>query len=126
MLKIVKEAQAKFAKIEEDNKRLSDEVARLDKVNYDLRAEYNVMDSSNKDCKAIAERVGPRLKAEVRTFERWAGYLRERQQHPDRIARTVVLKLKTREFRILTRSLTPPLPPTKATVRPSGSAFGSA
>ena len=56
MLKIVKEAQAKFAKIEEDNKRLSDEVARLDKVNYDLRAEYNVMDSSNKDCKAIAER----------------------------------------------------------------------
>jgi DNA polymerase-4 len=28
-----------------------------------------------------------------------------------RIARTVVLKLKTAEFRILTRSLTPPLPP---------------
>jgi DNA polymerase-4 len=28
-----------------------------------------------------------------------------------RVARTVVLKLKTREFRILTRSLTPPAPP---------------
>ena len=28
-----------------------------------------------------------------------------------RIARTVVLKLKTREFQLLTRSLTPPLPP---------------
>ena len=28
-----------------------------------------------------------------------------------RVARTVVLKLKTRDFRILTRSLTPALPP---------------
>jgi DNA polymerase-4 len=37
----------------------------------------------------------------------WAGYLRERAQFPDRIARTVVLKLKTSDFRILTRSLTP-------------------
>ena len=42
----------------------------------------------------------------------WAGYLRERQQHPDRIARTVVLKLKTADFRTLTRSLTGPAPPT--------------
>ena len=42
----------------------------------------------------------------------WAGYLRERQQHPDRIARTVVLKLKTADFRTLTRSLTGPEPPT--------------
>jgi DNA polymerase-4 len=41
----------------------------------------------------------------------WAGYLRERAQFPDRIARTVVLKLKTSDFRILTRSLTPPQPP---------------
>ena len=32
-----------------------------------------------------------------------------------RIARTVVLKLKTREFRILTRSLTPPQPPASCT-----------
>ncbi|MCE7031213.1 DNA polymerase IV [Lysobacter sp. GX 14042] len=37
----------------------------------------------------------------------WAGYQREQA----RLARTVVLKLKTREFRILTRSLTPPVPP---------------
>ena len=36
----------------------------------------------------------------------WAGYQREREQHPGRVARTVVLKLKTSDFRILTRSLT--------------------
>ena len=41
----------------------------------------------------------------------WAGYGRERQRDPDRIARTVVLKLKTADFRVLTRSLTPPRPP---------------
>jgi DNA polymerase-4 len=41
----------------------------------------------------------------------WAGYLREREAHPQRIARTVVLKLKTGDFRTLTRSLTPPEPP---------------
>ncbi|MEJ7746289.1 MAG: DNA polymerase IV [Luteimonas sp.] len=37
----------------------------------------------------------------------WAGYQRE----PGRIARTVVLKLKTSDFRILTRSLTSPSRP---------------
>ena len=37
----------------------------------------------------------------------WAGYLREREQHDGRIARTIVLKLKTSDFRTLTRSLTP-------------------
>ncbi|RZA19094.1 MAG: DNA polymerase IV [Lysobacteraceae bacterium] len=42
----------------------------------------------------------------------WAGYLRERLQHPERIARTVVLKLKTSDFRTLTRSLTATEPPT--------------
>ena len=42
----------------------------------------------------------------------WAGYLRERERHPERIARTVVLKLKTSDFRTLTRSLTAPEPPT--------------
>ena len=36
----------------------------------------------------------------------WAASRKER-----RVARTVVLKLKTREFKILTRSHTPPLPP---------------
>jgi DNA polymerase-4 len=41
----------------------------------------------------------------------WLGYERERHQHPARLARTVVLKLKTSDFRILTRSLTPPEPP---------------
>src|SRR5699024_9981448 len=40
----------------------------------------------------------------------WEGYRRERE----RIARTVVLKLKTREFRVLTRSLTQASPPASA------------
>ena len=40
----------------------------------------------------------------------WRGYQREKE----RIARTVVLKLKTREFRILTRSITRPVPPSSA------------
>ncbi|MEO6228012.1 MAG: DNA polymerase IV [Thermomonas sp.] len=46
----------------------------------------------------------------------WAGYLREREQHPDRIARTVVLKLKTADFCTLTRSLTGPGPPTSEAI----------
>lgn len=37
----------------------------------------------------------------------WAGYERERGGEHARVARTVVLKLKTSDFRILTRSLTP-------------------
>jgi DNA polymerase IV len=37
----------------------------------------------------------------------WAGYERERASHQGRLARTVVLKLKTSDFRTLTRSLTP-------------------
>ena len=40
----------------------------------------------------------------------WAGYQRERERD-GRIARTVVLKLKTGDFRVLTRSLTPDAPP---------------
>ncbi len=42
----------------------------------------------------------------------WAGYGKEWQRHPGRIARTVVLKLKTADFRTLTRSLTATTPPT--------------
>ncbi len=41
----------------------------------------------------------------------WTSYLRQRQAEPDRLARTVILKLKTSAFRILTRSLTPALLP---------------
>ncbi|MGQ4659159.1 DNA polymerase IV [Lysobacter sp. F6437] len=41
----------------------------------------------------------------------WTGYQRERAQHHGRLARTVVLKLKTSDFRILTRSLTPAVRP---------------
>ena len=46
----------------------------------------------------------------------WAGYQRELAVHPQRLARTVVLKLKTSEFRTLTRSLTLPVPPDSASV----------
>ena len=42
----------------------------------------------------------------------WRGYAKEWQRHPGRIARTVVLKLKTSDFHILTRSLTATAPPT--------------
>ena len=41
----------------------------------------------------------------------WGGYQRARERHPERAPRTVVLKLKTADFRILTRSLTPPTRP---------------
>ncbi|PJK10353.1 DNA polymerase IV [Lysobacteraceae bacterium NML120232] len=36
----------------------------------------------------------------------WNAWLREDQKHPGRIPRTVVLKLKTADFRVLTRSIT--------------------
>ncbi|WP_267902655.1 DNA polymerase IV [Lysobacter panacisoli] len=42
----------------------------------------------------------------------WEGYGRELERDPERVARTVVLKLKTADFRILTRSLTPVERPT--------------
>ena len=41
----------------------------------------------------------------------WQRYERERAQPEGRIARTVALKLKTADFRLLTRSLTTPVPP---------------
>lgn len=47
----------------------------------------------------------------ARTFN---DYLRERERDPSRIARTVVLKLKTSRFRILTRSQTYAEPPDSA------------
>ncbi|MEO6065288.1 MAG: DNA polymerase IV, partial [Lysobacterales bacterium] len=42
----------------------------------------------------------------------WTAYRREIESGDARVARTVVLKLKTSDFRILTRSLTPPTRPT--------------
>jgi DNA polymerase-4 len=44
----------------------------------------------------------------------WSSYLRERARHPERVARTVVLKLKTADFRSLSRHFTPPTPPIDA------------
>jgi DNA polymerase-4 len=54
----------------------------------------------------------PELEPHIRRLagKAWAGYLRERDKHPDRIARTVVLKLKTSDFRVRTRSLTSAMP----------------
>jgi DNA polymerase-4 len=40
---------------------------------------------------------------------------RAAEREPERVGRTVVLKLKTGDFRILTRSVTPPTPPTSCT-----------
>jgi len=53
------------------------------------------------------------LEPQIRRLARgtWAGYQRERERHQGRLARTVVLKLKTSDFRILTRSLTPAVRP---------------
>ncbi|WP_256451746.1 DNA polymerase IV [Luteimonas sp. NJZ50] len=53
------------------------------------------------------------IEADIRRLaeKAWAGYQRELAQAPERIARTVVLKLKTADFQVLTRSLTPPQPP---------------
>jgi len=42
----------------------------------------------------------------------WAAYERELESDGTRVARTIVLKLKSADFRILTRSLTPALHPT--------------
>lgn len=58
----------------------------------------------------LLEELAPHIQRLAR--DTWRGYAREWQQHPGRIARTVVLKLKTSDFRILTRSLTATSPPT--------------
>lgn len=57
------------------------------------------------------------VEADIRRLaaKTWAGYQRELQRSPGRIARTVVLKLKTADFRILTRSLTAAHPPADET-----------
>ena len=48
------------------------------------------------------------LNAEIQRLAQktWDAWLREAQKHPGRMARTVVLKLKTADFRVLTRSIT--------------------
>ncbi|MBK6727180.1 MAG: DNA polymerase IV [Xanthomonadales bacterium] len=76
-----------------------------------VRAEQPTQQISAED--TFAEDValaatGPMIEALAERV--WRAAARE----PDRIARTVVLKLKTREFRSLTRSLTPGTPPADA------------
>ena len=56
----------------------------------------------------LLDELGPHINRMAEST--WKGYQREER----RVARTVVLKLKTRDFRILTRSLTQPSPPASA------------
>ncbi|MEI2457338.1 DNA polymerase IV [Lysobacter firmicutimachus] len=67
----------------------------------DTFAEDLPLDALDEDIRRLADKT-------------WAGYQRELQRSPGRIARTVVLKLKTADFRILTRSLTGAQPPAGA------------
>lgn len=52
------------------------------------------------------DELGPHI--ERLAAKTWAAHRREREWSHGRVARSVVLKLKTADFRILTRSLTPP------------------
>ena len=67
----------------------------------DTFAEDQLLDALAPDILRLAEKT-------------WAGYQRELQSPHPRLARTVVLKLKTSDFRILTRSLTPAVMPDSA------------
>ena len=67
----------------------------------DTFAEDLPLEALDEDIRRLAEKT-------------WDGYRRELQRTPGRIARTVVLKLKTADFRILTRSLTGAQPPADA------------
>ncbi|WP_261370114.1 DNA polymerase IV [Lysobacter antibioticus] len=67
----------------------------------DTFAEDLPLDALDEDIRRLADKT-------------WASYQRELQRSPGRIARTVVLKLKTADFRILTRSLTGAQPPAGA------------
>ncbi|KGI76928.1 DNA polymerase IV [Oleiagrimonas soli] len=53
------------------------------------------------------------LEADIRRLagKTWAAYERKSDEERPRVARTIVLKLKTADFRTLTRSLTPQQPP---------------
>ncbi|MGQ4584136.1 DNA polymerase IV [Lysobacter sp. F60174L2] len=76
--------------------------------NHPVRPERPTVQISSEDTfehDLALEELAPHIR---RLAEKtWAGYQRERAQHHGRLARTVVLKLKTADFRILTRSLTP-------------------
>lgn len=64
------------------------------------------------DVDLLLDELGPhiaRLAAHT-----WAAYQREAEDPHGRIARTIVLKLKTSDFHVHTRSVTPPEPPASA------------
>jgi DNA polymerase-4 len=75
---------------------------------YPVQSERPTMQISAEDTfehDLLLEELEPHIR---RLAEKaWAGYERERAEHQGRLARTVVLKLKTSDFRTLTRSLTP-------------------
>ena len=78
-----------------------------------VQSERPTVQISSEDTFASDLRL-PELEPHIRRLaaSTWAGYGKEWQRHPGRIARTVVLKLKTADFRTLTRSLTATAPPT--------------
>ncbi|WP_460709478.1 DNA polymerase IV [Lysobacter terrae] len=75
---------------------------------YPVQSERQTMQISAEDTfetDLLLEELEPHIR---RLAEKaWAGYERERESEHGRLARTVVLKLKTADFRTLTRSLTP-------------------
>ena len=72
-----------------------------------LSVQISSEDTFDKDLPLDALEPHIRLLAE----KTWDRYQRERQRRPERAPQTVVLKLKTADFRTLTRSLTPPMRP---------------
>ena len=85
---------------------------------HDERAvvpERATLQISSEDTFAVDLRMGQFDETlEALAGKTWQAYERERARHPDRHARTVVLKLKTAGFRTLTRSITETPFPTNA------------
>jgi DNA polymerase-4 len=81
--------------------------------NHPVQPERPTMQISAEDTLAQDQRLDE-LEPHIRRMaeKAWAGYARELADPDGRIARTVVLKLKTSDFHILTRSLTPAERPT--------------
>lgn len=87
--------------------------ARLHELAYGIDAREVVSDRPNKqissettfDDDLLLHELGPHLEALA------SKVFRAYEREESRIARTVTLKLKTRDFRTLTRSETPPFPP---------------
>lgn len=80
---------------------------------HDVQGERPTLQISSEDTFA-SDLLLSELEPAIRRLaaDTWQRYGKEWQRHPGRIARTVVLKLKTSDFHTLTRSLTAAEPPT--------------